>query len=106
MRSSRNHSASRRRAGSALRAASGFGIELLEYLSPRDGRPFPPDEHANDLVHRSTELFVADADTVARDLYKLRVPFVSSGVVTQQGNAKAFQVRDPDGHVLEIKTIQ
>ena len=27
----------------ALRAASGPGIELLEYLAPRDGRPFPAD---------------------------------------------------------------
>ena len=25
----------------ALRGASGPGIELLEYLAPRDGRPFP-----------------------------------------------------------------
>ena len=38
----------------ALRGASGPGIELLEYLAPRDGRPFPTDEHANDIVHRQT----------------------------------------------------
>ena len=38
----------------ALRAASGPGIELLEYLAPRDGRPFPTDEHASDVVHRQT----------------------------------------------------
>ena len=35
----------------ALRAPTGPGIELLEYLSPRDGHPFPVDEHANDLIH-------------------------------------------------------
>jgi len=36
----------------ALRAATGPGIEFLEYLTPRDGRPIPADEHANDIVHR------------------------------------------------------
>ncbi len=40
----------------ALRGASGPGIELLEYLAPRDGRPFPSDEQANDVVHRQTVL--------------------------------------------------
>jgi catechol 2,3-dioxygenase-like lactoylglutathione lyase family enzyme len=33
----------------ALRAASGAGVELLEYLAPRDGRPMPRDTHASDL---------------------------------------------------------
>ena len=30
----------------SLRSATGPGIEFLEYLSPRDGRPIPADEHA------------------------------------------------------------
>ena len=34
----------------ALRAPSGPGIELLEYLTPRDGRPMPPDTKAGRLV--------------------------------------------------------
>src|SRR5208283_4521424 len=49
----------------ALRAPTGPGIELLEYLSPRDGRPFPVDEHSNDLVHRETILVTPDADAAA-----------------------------------------
>src|SRR4029079_2523033 len=32
----------------ALRAESGPGIELLEYLAPRDGQPAPNDLRAND----------------------------------------------------------
>jgi hypothetical protein len=40
----------------ALRAASGPGIELLEYLAPRDGRLPPGDLHANDLAHWQTVL--------------------------------------------------
>ena len=44
----------------ALRARSGPGIELLEYLSPRDGRPAPADLHANDLAHWQTVLQTRD----------------------------------------------
>ena len=91
----------------ALRATSGPGIELLEYLSPRNGKPFPSDEQANDLVHRQTILVTPDAEIVARELISARSNFVSSGVITnpmvQTGPSKAFVVRDPDGHAIEIE---
>jgi catechol 2,3-dioxygenase-like lactoylglutathione lyase family enzyme len=91
----------------ALRSAGGPGIELLEYLAPRDGRPFPLDEHANDLVHRQTRLVTPDADSAARQLDSARIQFVSSGVIANQngqlGFSKAFVVRDPDGHAVEIE---
>ena len=91
----------------ALRGTSGPGIELLEYLAPRDGRPFPSDEHANDIVHRQTVLLTNGADRAAHSLGTAQVNFVSSGVVvnhTQQlGFTKAVIVRDPDGHAVEIE---
>jgi catechol 2,3-dioxygenase-like lactoylglutathione lyase family enzyme len=91
----------------ALRGASGPGIELLEYLAPRDGRPFPSDEHANDIVHRQTILVTKGADRTAQTLVSAQVNFVSSGVVAnhteQIGFTKAVIVRDPDGHALEIE---
>jgi catechol 2,3-dioxygenase-like lactoylglutathione lyase family enzyme len=91
----------------ALRGASGPGIELLEYLTPHDGRPFPSDEHASDVVHRQTVLFTQNAEDAARKLQTSRVNFVSSGVVANQtgqlGFSKAFVVRDPDGHAIEIE---
>jgi len=91
----------------ALRAASGPGIELLDYLAPRDGRPFPTDEQANDIVHRQTVLSTRSADAAARQLQTSRVNFVSSGVVANQtgqlGFNKAFIVRDPDGHAVELE---
>jgi extradiol dioxygenase family protein len=90
-----------------LRGASGPGIELLEYLTPRDGRPFPADEHASDVVHRQTVLLTRDVEAAARQLQTSKVPFVSSGVVANQigklGLSKAFLVRDPDGHAVEIE---
>src|SRR6266481_1798059 len=57
----------------ALRAASGPGIELLDYLAPRDGRPFPSDEQASDVVHRQTILLAPNADGAARQLHLSRV---------------------------------
>src|SRR6266705_1898930 len=91
----------------ALRGAEGPGIELLEYLAPRDGRPFPSDEQASDVVHRQTILLTRGADAAARQLQSSRVNFVSSGVIANQtgqlGFSKALLVRDPDGHAIELE---
>jgi len=91
----------------ALRGAKGPGIELLEYLAPRDGRPFPADERSNDIVHRQTLLLTHDAQATARQAHETMVNFVSSGVVANQtgqlGFTKVFVVRDPDGHAVEIE---
>jgi catechol 2,3-dioxygenase-like lactoylglutathione lyase family enzyme len=91
----------------SLRAGAGLGIELLEYLSPRTGRPFPDDEHANDLVHRQTVLLTSNADQAAHALLSARVDLVSSGLVANQNEQLGFRgaliVRDPDGHAVEIE---
>ena len=81
-----------------LRAPSGPGLELLEYLAPRDGRPAPADLRANDLTHWRTRL-VADHDaTVERLGHGRLVELPADGL----GFARAASVRDPDGHALEI----
>jgi catechol 2,3-dioxygenase-like lactoylglutathione lyase family enzyme len=91
----------------ALRGSSGPGIELLDYLAPRNGRPFPEDEHANDVVHRQTVFVTRNADQAARELASAKTNFVSSGLVANQngelGFKMAFVVRDPDGHPIEIE---
>ncbi len=84
----------------AVRAGAGPGIEFLEYLAPRDGRPYPADEKPNDLVHASVRFAAPDADTAAQELGRNHARFVSSGVV--RCPSKAFIVRDPDGHAVEI----
>jgi catechol 2,3-dioxygenase-like lactoylglutathione lyase family enzyme len=89
-----------------LRAATGPGIELLEYLVPRDGRPMPADARANDLIHWQTRLIVRDAEAAAVRLRGGRSAFVSSGTVTIPegglGFSKGLLVRDPDGHVMQL----
>jgi hypothetical protein len=89
-----------------LRARSGPGIELLEYLAPADGRPLPADTRANDLVHWQTTVVVGDVGVAAAALRERRAPFVSPGVVTLPdevlGFARGITVRDPDGHVMRL----
>ena len=90
-----------------LRAANGGpGIEFLEYLAPRDGRPYPNDARANDLLHWQTKLSVGSVDAVASSLLLANYLFVSPGAVTlgenQLGFSKGLLVRDPDGHAVEL----
>src|SRR5215510_2827618 len=90
----------------ALRAPAGPGIELLEYLTPRDGRSYPIDERANDVVHRQTELEAESVDDSLAPLRASAVSFVSSGRAsfpdTKIGFSSGVVVRDPDGHALAI----
>jgi catechol 2,3-dioxygenase-like lactoylglutathione lyase family enzyme len=90
----------------ALRANSGPGIELLEYLNPRDGRPYPDDAHVFDLLYRETVVQVPNVITAAESLRSSKVREVSRSVVTvpnaEIGFSQAFQVRDPDGHPITI----
>lgn len=92
----------------SLRAASGPGIELLEYVAPRDGRPMPPDERPNDLVHWQTEVTVTALEEAVRTLRAEGAAFVSATAVAIPdpafGFAHALLARDPDGHVIELTT--
>ncbi|MBV9608863.1 MAG: VOC family protein, partial [Acidobacteria bacterium] len=90
----------------SLRSASGPGIELLEYLAPRTGRPYPRDERANDIVHWQTRLLVGDADATAKQIGAAHAPFISPGWVdtpaAQLGFHKSLMIRDPDGHAMQL----
>src|SRR5437870_8078427 len=67
-----------------MRAASGPGIEFLEYLTPRDGRARPAGVHANDIVHWQTMITTDDVDLMAKKLRDAHVHFVSSGVRSEE----------------------
>jgi catechol 2,3-dioxygenase-like lactoylglutathione lyase family enzyme len=90
----------------SLRAAKAPGVELLEYLAPRDGRPIPADEQADDIAHWQTEMVTSDANTAEQQFRKERVSLVSFGTISlpdsKLGFYKAVLGRDPDGHVVEL----
>ena len=89
-----------------LRAPAGPGVEFLEYLTPRDGRPVPADARANDLAHWQTTLVSQDAEAVAQVIRGSLCAMWSPGVLAPAdgalGFAKGFLIRDPDGHSLAV----
>jgi catechol 2,3-dioxygenase-like lactoylglutathione lyase family enzyme len=82
-----------------LRAPKGPGIELLEYLAPRDGRARPPDARPNDLLHWETALVASDVEAFAERLGTPAV-LLADGAL---GYGTGFLAADPDGHVLRIQ---
>lgn len=91
---------------SGLKAAAGPGIEFLEYLSPRDGRPAPKDTRANDLWHWQTTLTTDNAMNAMAKLRGAKRQIVSPGVAAiperSLGFARGFLARDPDRHGLQF----
>lgn len=88
------------------RAATGPGIEFLQYLNPGPGRAYPKDSRADDIWHWQTTLVVEDAESLYRKLNTAGYKFVSKELVHQNINnvhSKSFIVRDPDGHAMLIK---
>jgi hypothetical protein len=89
-----------------LRAVAGPGIEFLEYITPSDGRPFPADERANDLVHWQTTVLVPDAAAAAAVVRRGEFRLISQQAVelpdTALGFRRGVRVRDPDGHVIQL----
>ncbi len=89
-----------------LRSATGPGVELLEYLSPTDGRPIPPDQRPNDLAHWHTAIQVRSLSDLEPRLDSAGVARVSRQAVTDEarnlGAARGVLVKDPDGHVVQL----
>jgi catechol 2,3-dioxygenase-like lactoylglutathione lyase family enzyme len=79
----------------SLRATSGIGIELLEYLTPATGRPIPTDLRPEDLACWKTPIEV-EATESAPAMRWIKLP----------PNADAWTaaawVQDPDGHRIEL----
>lgn len=78
----------------------GIAVEFLEYIAPRDGKPFPRDTKSNDLWHWQTSFAASNTADLSTLLLKNKYAFLSSGVVdldqANLGFRKAFAVRDTD----------
>ncbi|HVK09107.1 MAG TPA: VOC family protein [Gemmataceae bacterium] len=79
-----------------LRAAKGPGVELLEYLAPRDGRPMPADTKANDLWHWQTRMETTGIEKAIRGASILNLP------ERKLGFGRGRLTRDPDGHAVML----
>jgi catechol 2,3-dioxygenase-like lactoylglutathione lyase family enzyme len=85
-----------------MRAESGPRIEFLEYLSPRNGRPYPAECKPNDILYWNTVLVTPDVDGLVSKLRDQGTRFISSKVVVmpkdETGFSKGVVIADPDGH--------
>lgn len=90
----------------SLRPAAGPSIEFLEYIAPRDGRPYPDGARASDLYQWQTRLVTTDITSATSEVMSRRYRCISSGPTTLPGGELGFHrgllVRDPDGHAMQI----
>ncbi|HVO80208.1 MAG TPA: VOC family protein [Terriglobales bacterium] len=88
----------------ALRSPSGIGVEFLNYLTPRGGRPAAANASPTDIDHHETVIVVDDLAGLDAQLQAHNCSGVSVKQIADSGllfNAsQAELVRDPDGHFL------
>jgi catechol 2,3-dioxygenase-like lactoylglutathione lyase family enzyme len=84
----------------------GIAVEFLEYVAPRDGKPFPKDTRSSDLWHWQTSFVAPKSDDLALLLRQNKFDFISNGVVSFKENTLGFSkgllVRDIDGHAVRL----
>jgi catechol 2,3-dioxygenase-like lactoylglutathione lyase family enzyme len=87
-------------------AASGPGVEFLEYIRPKNGRPYPTDSKADDLIHWETIMTTNDVNSLYQKLKTANVNFISSAITvipsSRYGYKQGFYFRDPDGHAIGV----
>jgi len=93
----------------ALRAAHGPGVELLEYLAPRSGLAIPADSQASDHWYWQINFEATSLDALYKRLTHAHATVISSEVVklasTALGLAEGFVARDPDGHAAAFARL-
>lgn len=80
-------------------------VELLEYLSPRNGRPMPRDTQANDLWHTQIHFAADQVSNMPKQISAYGGALVSPGVVTMDSIdplKEAVLGRVPTGHAILI----
>jgi len=88
-----------------LTTGQGVGIELLDYLAPPGGRPYPVSQsHVNDRWHWHTILQVNQLDQLYQRIQQRKLPIISAGIVPIQYPGlvakRGLMIRDPDGHAV------
>ncbi len=86
----------------ALQATAGPRIELLEYLAPGTGRPYPADTGTNDLWCWQTNLVTGDLGAIDASLRSQHAQWISPGVVDLEHGGGGVTARDPDRHAFQV----
>ncbi len=89
---------------SGLTTGSGVGIELLDYVAPPGGRPYPAQSRANDLWHWHTVVLVSGLDALYTNILTKKYTVLTPGIIPLDGLGlearRGLLVRDPDGHAV------
>lgn len=88
-----------------LRATSGPGIELLEYLTPTTGREMPRDSSAADHWHWHVTISTTAQRDATSALAAARASRISAAPASPDAPLPTFIVRDPDGHAIQFAPV-
>jgi catechol 2,3-dioxygenase-like lactoylglutathione lyase family enzyme len=82
----------------SLRADSGIGIELLDYLTPTSGRSIPANFRPDDIScwQVPIDVKVLNSEREEKHLRWITLP------LTHPGDGEEAWITDPDGHLLEL----
>lgn len=92
----------------SLVSQGGMGIELLDYIVPGTGRPFPNDWQSYDLATMQIQLVVEDIDAAVSTLRENGTETISSQIVQFPDSypyRQAYSVKDPNGHNITLITL-
>ncbi len=87
---------------SSLKAPTGLGIELLEYIEPHHGRSIPDDTRVNDLWCWQTTISLQDPIAQVQRLQAAGLTLTSTEVFPVSGFELGWLIQDPDGHTIRI----
>jgi catechol 2,3-dioxygenase-like lactoylglutathione lyase family enzyme len=85
----------------SLRAESGIGVELLQYISPISGRPIPTDVRVSDIACWQIRMHVP-TDTSSSTSPEIQGAAWKKLPSNDREMHKATWIKDPDGHLLEL----
>jgi catechol 2,3-dioxygenase-like lactoylglutathione lyase family enzyme len=92
---------------SSLNASAGWGIELLEYIEPNDGRSMPIDTHTNDIWCCQTIIIITENLTSKiQQLQTEQLTLIPTDVtLASESNidiGQSFLIKDPDEHIIKL----
>jgi catechol 2,3-dioxygenase-like lactoylglutathione lyase family enzyme len=87
---------------SSLRAESGIGIELLDYVTPSFGRPISANLHVPDVSCWQIPLEVESGSGSVNDIEEFHHTHWIKVSALDGTDREAAWIKDPDGHLLQL----